>query len=111
VLSEILFRSRAFKIDPQVIKYRPTLILTQIHLLTTWINEYKKHFRGTGMILKLYYDIKQQTNNLIIKNILIESRGLNKYLARLDRINPKIARVIILSVYAIWESRSLKKTN
>jgi hypothetical protein len=53
------------------------------------------------MTLKLYYGAKQQTNNLIIKDILIKSRGLNKYLTKLNRINLKTARVIILNAYTI----------
>jgi hypothetical protein len=47
----------------------------------------------------------------MIKDILIKSRGLDKYLVKLDRIDFKIARVIILSAYAIWESRNLKEIN
>jgi SNF2 family DNA or RNA helicase len=91
VFSKILFRSRVFKANPQVTEYRPTLILTQVYLLTTWINEYKKRFRGTNIIFKLYYGAKQQISNLIIKDILIKSRGLDKYLVGLDRIDFKIA--------------------
>jgi hypothetical protein len=37
----------------------------------------------------------------MIKNILIKSRGLDKYLAELDCIDLKTARVIILNTYTI----------
>ncbi|KAI9370901.1 hypothetical protein BJX61DRAFT_544160 [Aspergillus egyptiacus] len=87
--------------------FRPTLVLCQSVLIDTWLSEYYKYF-GDVLELWLFHGSSAHTSDFRRKNIIVDStEELRAKVKALDPKDTKTAKVVILSTYATWSTRTL----